>query len=268
MGSWKVDYANDTSAILDYKPYGTGMECNFRFVTKGKTVMEGKQLLGYDKNVDKFIISDMIKGTDIKIYGNWFISDNKYVFVPYSDISDSEKASFRADGEFKSPDLFIENYSVNNKPWKTFSFTRITQTTQSTLNQTELAKQFLGTWQSNIGKDTVEVWESQLYGNAVITNVSQIIKGKKSPSYMNNIGFDTKEGKLKGFIINPDGSYTTWIGLFSAGNNFSGDLVDSFIPEKAWAKFEFVFANPKEWTLTIHNIDGVKTSENKFSKVK
>ena len=99
------------------------------------------------------------------------------------------------------------------------------QTTQPKLNQVELIKQFLGTWQANVGTDTVEVWESQLYGNAVIINVSQVIKGKKSPSYMNNIGFDTRDGKLKGFITNPDVSYTTWIGLFATEKNFNGDML-------------------------------------------
>jgi hypothetical protein len=56
--------------------------------------------------------------------------------------------------------------------------------------------------------------------------------------------------------------------LFSTEKTFSGDLVDNFNPEKAWTKFEFVFVNPKEWTLTMHNTDGVKTSENKYSKIK
>jgi hypothetical protein len=142
------------------------------------------------------------------------------------------------------------------------------QTTQTKLDQVELMKQLVGTWQATVGKDTVEVWESQLYGKGVMTNVYQIIKGNKSPSYMNNMCFDSKDGKLKGFILNHDGNYTTWIGLFGTEKNFSGDLVDNFNPEKAWAKFEFIFANPKEWTLTMHDTNGIKTSENKFSKVK
>jgi hypothetical protein len=142
------------------------------------------------------------------------------------------------------------------------------QTAQTTLNQKELMKQFLGTWQSTVGTDTVEVWESKLYGEAVIITVTQIIKGKTSDSYINNTGFDAKDSKLKGFILNHDGSYATWIGQFSTDKKFSGDLVDSFNPEKPWSKFEFVFLNPKEWTLTFHNNDGVKTNEFKYSKVK
>lgn len=142
------------------------------------------------------------------------------------------------------------------------------QTTQTKLNQVELIKQFLGTYQGTVGKDTVEVWESQLYGNAVIVNVSRIIKGKKSPSYMSNTGFDERDGKLKGFILNPDATYTTWIGSFTSEKTFKGDLLDSFNPEKVWSKFEFAFVNPKEWTSTFYNADGIKTAEYKFIKTK
>ena len=56
------------------------------------------------------------------------------------------------------------------------------QTTQTKLNQVELMKQWLGTWQGDIGKDTVDLWEGKLYGKAVIINVYQVIKGKKYDS--------------------------------------------------------------------------------------
>ena len=38
------------------------------------------------------------------------------------------------------------------------------QTAQTKLNQVELMKQFIGIWQSNVGKDTVDVreWRSLL----------------------------------------------------------------------------------------------------------
>lgn len=44
------------------------------------------------------------------------------------------------------------------------------QTTQTKLNQLELMKQFIGTWQSNVGKDSVDVREWQNYGNAFLMN--------------------------------------------------------------------------------------------------
>ena len=142
------------------------------------------------------------------------------------------------------------------------------QTAQPQLNQIELIKKFLGTWQASTGKDTVEVWESQLFGNAVIITVSQIIKGKKTPTYVNNMSYDSSDGKLKGFVLNANASNATWIGSFSSEKDFSGTMLYIFQPENAWGKFAFVFTTPKEWVFTMHNMEGVKTFEYKFIKVK
>jgi hypothetical protein len=142
------------------------------------------------------------------------------------------------------------------------------QTTQTQLNQLELMKQFLGTWQGNAGKDTVEVWDCQQYGKAFIINVSNVIKGQKTPLYVNNVGFDARDGKIKGYALWPNGDYITWIALFNPEKKFSGDLLDSFIPGTAWGKFEMVIVNPKEWTWRYFDSKGVKTSEIQFVKVK
>jgi hypothetical protein len=142
------------------------------------------------------------------------------------------------------------------------------QTTQTQLNQLELMKQFLGTWQGSAGKDTVEVWDCQQYGKAFIINVSNVIKGQKTPLYVNNVGFDTRDGKIKGYALWPNGDYTTWIALFNPEKKFSGDLLDSYIPGTAWGKFEMVIVNTKEWTWRYFDSKGVKTSEIQFVKVK
>ena len=136
------------------------------------------------------------------------------------------------------------------------------------LNQLELQKKFIGTWQANIGKDTVEIWEGQQYGNATIINVSRVIKGQKTPSYVNNLGFDSKADKFKGYTLSPDGTYGTWIGYYSTENKFLVDLVDNFNPEKVTYKFEMLYTNPKEGIWSGYNTDGVKTWEVKFVKVK
>ena len=48
-GNWKGDVGKDTTAFWEIKYGNVGLECNFKFVTKDKMVMEGKQLWGYDK---------------------------------------------------------------------------------------------------------------------------------------------------------------------------------------------------------------------------
>jgi hypothetical protein len=125
LGTWKCDIAKDTTAFYEGKSYGTGLDCYFKFITKAKVVMEGKQLRGYDKNIDKFIFSGMMKGTDLNFFAGWFISKNKYIYVPYSDISNPEKASWKIEGEFKLPDIIFETSFINNKTAKTSTWTRV-----------------------------------------------------------------------------------------------------------------------------------------------
>jgi hypothetical protein len=125
IGSWKCDMAKDTTKLWESKSYGTGLEGNFKYVTKDKIVLEGKELWGYDRKIDKFILTSMIKGMDIEIYAVWFTSKNKYVVIPFSDISNPERASFTVEGYIKSPDKFTETTIVNNKTVKIDNWTRI-----------------------------------------------------------------------------------------------------------------------------------------------
>lgn len=125
IGSWTDEYAKDTVGFWNAKPYGIGLECNYKSVTKGKLVYEGKQLWGYDKRVDKYIWLDEEKGKDIGICATWFISNNKYVTISYDYISDPEKVSEKIEGEFKSPDMYAETRIVNGKPVNTNTYTRI-----------------------------------------------------------------------------------------------------------------------------------------------
>jgi len=144
----------------------------------------------------------------------------------------------------------------------------LAQTGQPQLNQLELLKQSIGTWQASVGKDTVEVWDYQQYGKTCVINVYQIINGQKTPLYINNMGFDSKGDKFKGFALYSGGNYLTWIGLFKAENKFLVDIVDNFIPEKIWAKYEMVHISSKEMNWTQFNAEGVKISELKFVKIK
>jgi hypothetical protein len=72
-----------------------------------------------------------------------------------------------------------------------------------------LSKRFPGTWQTKPGIDTIEVWEGRQYGKASIIDVSRVITGKKTPFYVNNMGFESKAVKYKCFVLLPDGAYTT-----------------------------------------------------------
>ena len=125
IGYWKGEVGKDTTCLWDVKSYGTGFESYFKYVTKGKIVMEGKILWGYDTSLDKCVMSEMIKEMDNLIYSSWFITKNKCAMFSYNDISNPDMASTKWEVEFKSPDTFVQTTIVNNKPVKTDAFTRV-----------------------------------------------------------------------------------------------------------------------------------------------
>jgi hypothetical protein len=125
LGTWKAEFGKDTIAIFEQKAYGVGQEVFIKASTKGKMIFEGKQLWGYDKKLDKIINASELKGQNIGIAVFWFISKNKYVGVYYSDIPNPENALSKWEGEFKSPDIYVETMIVNNKLVSTDTYTRI-----------------------------------------------------------------------------------------------------------------------------------------------
>lgn len=125
VGNWKCNLGKDTTEYLEYKYYGTGLDCYFKFVTKGKTFMEARILWGYDKGTDRLIGSRLVKGGEMVLYGGWFTSVNTFELVNYNDINNPEKASTKYEVIFKSPDMWEQTTLVNNKPIITYTYTRI-----------------------------------------------------------------------------------------------------------------------------------------------
>jgi hypothetical protein len=142
------------------------------------------------------------------------------------------------------------------------------QTDKTQINQLEIMKRFIGTWQTNIGKDSLEVWDCQPYGEGFIINVSRIIEGCETPYYINNVGFDSGDGKLKGYVLWPSGDYMTWIATYNAEKKFKVELVVNFNPEAVWTRYEMVYVGPKERNWINYDLAGEKISEFKFIKVK
>ncbi len=142
------------------------------------------------------------------------------------------------------------------------------QNVTSKLDQFKLAQVFLGTWQQNVGKDTLQVSENRQYGNLIIENVYLVIKGKKSLYYTMNFGFSSKEDKFKGIVFYTNGFYQTWEAAFTSEKIFSGNFIRNFNPEVITGKFEAVLENPVSMTMAYFNTSGVKTGEYKVKKIK
>ncbi len=125
IGSWKVEESKDTTFFWYAKAYGPGLEGYYKTVTNGKIVSEGKFVQGYDTTTDKSIYVELSLRGSIEINATWFISNTKYKYLPFIDISNFEKASYKIEGEFKSPDMFIETTIRNNKTTLIETYTRI-----------------------------------------------------------------------------------------------------------------------------------------------
>ena len=125
IGSWKCDYGKDTTAYWIVKSFGTGYEGDIKFVTKGNVIKEIKYLMGYDKNIDKFISAQLTKGEDIELNAVWFITKNQGEVMQYKDISNPEQASWKVETEHKSSDIHVDTYVVNGKNVGTQTWIRV-----------------------------------------------------------------------------------------------------------------------------------------------
>ncbi len=125
IGNWKVELPKDTVYYENIKAFGTGLECYDKTVVKDKMITEEKELYGYDSKLDKYVGADFVKGKDIEIWAIWFTSNTKYEGIHFSDISNPDKASFKIEGEVKSPDALSQNFIMNGKIVLTYNFKRI-----------------------------------------------------------------------------------------------------------------------------------------------
>ena len=123
VGTWKFDIDKETTIVWDMKSFGIGMEGYYRVATNETTDMEGKQLWGYDENLDKWVSAQMMKGVTLQLYAHWFTSQNKWTTISYRDISNP--TSERWDLEFKSPDVLTSSWIRHNKPVQVKTFTRV-----------------------------------------------------------------------------------------------------------------------------------------------
>jgi hypothetical protein len=124
ISNWKGEVGKDTTAFWEIKSSGTGIECTFKYSAKGKFFMEGKQLWVYDKKIDKFILSSTSSGIESE-YALWFMSKSKSVFIPFREISNPEKATYKLETEFKSPDMFIQKTIINSNIVKAVTYNRV-----------------------------------------------------------------------------------------------------------------------------------------------
>jgi hypothetical protein len=141
------------------------------------------------------------------------------------------------------------------------------QTVTSNLDQLKLMQTYVGTWQRNIGNDTVDVWEVQQYENAFISTTYRVINGKKSFLLTENWGFSSEENNFKGLTLFYNGLISTWIASFTTEKKWIVYTLVNFNPKKVTTKIELTFETPTK-IIAVTYRNGVKTREIDWSKIK
>ena len=141
------------------------------------------------------------------------------------------------------------------------------QTTQTQLDQLKLMEKFVGTWQRDKNYDSIAVKEFQQYGKAFVETDYLLFNGEKSFQSISSYSFSSEDGKFKMFRLVKNGSYTTWISSFTAGNKLDNNQVTNFNPKSIWWVTEIVLDTPTNMTVTDFVL-GAKHNVDKFSKVK
>ena len=126
IGKWKGEAGKDTIVIAENMEFGTGIESTGQIMAGGKIIDSARQLYGYDKSIDKFIISELLKSSPfIELLAAWFTSEKSGEMVLYKDISDPEKAKYKWKFEFRSTDTIVQTALVNNKVYKEVIMSRV-----------------------------------------------------------------------------------------------------------------------------------------------
>ena len=122
VGRWKCELGNDTVLIGENIAFGTGLVCNTQIIANGKILNSVKQLYGYDKKNDKFIVAELIESSPvIEICTSWFTSQNTGKLV----VTNPDNAPFSFRFEFKNADLIVQTAIQNDKVNKEITITRI-----------------------------------------------------------------------------------------------------------------------------------------------
>jgi hypothetical protein len=122
VGHWKCELGIDTVLICENIAFGTGLVCSTQIIANGKILNSVKQLYGYDKKIDKFIVAELIESSPvIEICTSWFTSQNTGELV----VTNPDDAPFRFIFEFRNADLIVQTAIQNDKVIKEITITRI-----------------------------------------------------------------------------------------------------------------------------------------------
>ncbi len=124
IGTWKNEFNSDTFVIYKIQPFGRGLKATFRVATNEETILEVKQLVGFDPNYETFINITLNETGQIIQFTGKFIADNK-VTLEVKDPEDPENILSRTEYEFKDGDMFTVTRIFGNTGGKPGDYYRI-----------------------------------------------------------------------------------------------------------------------------------------------
>jgi uncharacterized protein len=122
IGIWECELGKDTILISENRPFGTGMVSESQTKVRGKIISSVKQLYGYDKVSDKFIIAELIESSPvIEICNSWFTSDTEGELV----VVNPENALLKFKFEFTTPDVIVQRAFMGKNVVKDITLKRV-----------------------------------------------------------------------------------------------------------------------------------------------
>nr|WP_320038400.1 nuclear transport factor 2 family protein [uncultured Bacteroides sp.] len=110
-GSWKGELGKDTFEIWNNKITDNSLEINYKDITKGKVVSEGRTFFIYDRDTHKFIGSKISKMKDPYSVIMWFTSKNTVEIIKFKDVNNTpENCSVRVLLDLTNPNKIIRTF--------------------------------------------------------------------------------------------------------------------------------------------------------------
>ena len=128
LGTWKAEMGNDISCTIECKSIYNGFEFHSVIETKGKVIVEWKDLVGFDTISERMIEAEIMSNSpEMTLYSFWFTAPTKCQKISLSDDSNSERSKTNFMYEFKSSDVFTSAEMRNNKTINSYTFQKVKQ---------------------------------------------------------------------------------------------------------------------------------------------
>ena len=141
------------------------------------------------------------------------------------------------------------------------------QTSKPKLNQAELYKKSVGTWETKSQNDTIIGMQVEKFGEGYLGTDYLIIKGVKKDTDKWGICYSKEDDCFKMFGIFQDGSYQTIVASFISENKMIQKRVKDLDPDTVLYTVE-IETSPNMVTARVLTLDSKVTNVMKFNKIK